>query len=500
MSFWWKAAGAGFRGANRAGRSVSEGVARANETRRLSQVPGPVARRGYWIDGDPPAPPASDLPDYRGCLPFDAAVGLSARGPGSVPIGALSDLRTRSPGSTFALELDHFFQHMCVVAPPGKGKTYGLLAPLATRLIRAGASVIVVDVTGDMGDQIMQFARETPVPSSPSIAWKHWSIHPSHGRHSWNPLADVDPDDSLALEGIKAAIIGDEPVDRHHKIFHERDRRVLGGLLRLYLGSDRTPTLAKLADLAGDQKRVTALASTQPHLRSSVRDLIDDPTDLWSLANQLEPYLDPAVRDNIERSEIDLGDVVSRQTLVLVGAELELRERSKTAVSLFINRLMSALQGRYGRSDGVPVVLLIDEAPQIAERIGLSQILATARATRTGVVFAMQNVTQFGDERTASSILDSCDSMLLLPGASDATVSSFQGRMGERHVERVSVGEDVVGWNRNARRESSSERVAMVGARELIDPPFGGYPAFLHSRSLSGRPIVLDLTRGLIER
>ena len=500
MGFWLRATGAGLRGSARAGRSASQSVAQAHATRQAKQLPRRVAQRGYLVAGDAPPPPGLDLPDYRGCLSLQEVAQASARSGVVVPVGATLDLATRTLGPAFSLPLEQFFQHMVVVAPPGKGKTYGLLAPLATRLLRAGATVIALDITGDMSEQIKSFARETPEAASVSVSWKHWSIHPHHGQHSWNPLANVDPNDSLAIEGIKAAIVGDDPVDRNHKIFHERDRRVLGGLLKLLLTSDPAPTLSKLADLASDHRRVASLAGQHPHLRSSVQDLVDDPSDLWSLANQLEPYLDPAVKQATERSELDLEEVVQRQSLVIVGAELELRERSKVAASLFVNRLMSVLQGRYGRTDGVPVVLLIDEAPQIAERIGLDRILATARATRTGVVFAAQNVTQFGDERAASTLLDSCDSMMLLPGASEATVKAFQSRLGQRYVERVSFGQDLVGWNRNARTETSGERVAMVGARELMDPPFGGRPAFLHSRTLGGQPAVLDLTRGVLDR
>lgn len=498
MKWWWIAAGAGLRGSAKAGRAVSEGMAQAGAARRLSKLPRAVQQRGYLAPGDPPVPPGFDVPDFRGTMPYRDAVGRSATGSGAVPIGALLDIDRNAPGQPFSLPLDRFYQHMAVVAPPGKGKTFGLLAPLATRLARAGATVIALDVTGDMKDQIMGFARETPGAQRTQVAFYHWSIHPRHGQHSWNPLHGVDPDDTVALEGIKAAIVGDEPADERHKIFHERERRVLGGLIRLVLLSERVPTLAHVAELATNQSRLQRTVARFPRVQSSVADVLQDVSELWALQNQLEPFTDPAVRAVTEKAELDLADIVHRRSIVIVGAELELRERAKAAASLFVNRLTSVLQGRYGHSEGVPVVLLVDEAPQIADRIRLDSILATARASRTGVVFAAQNVAQFGDERTAAKLFDSCDTMMLLRGSAEATVMAFQGRLGQRTVERVSFGQDAAGWNRNFRTETSAESVPMVGARELIDPPFSQYCAFLHSRTMGASPIVVDLARGLL--
>jgi type IV secretory pathway TraG/TraD family ATPase VirD4 len=491
---WLRGAAYIFRRTGEASRATSESIAQATASRRMARLPRSVLQRGYLAPGDDPPPPGVDVLDYRGTIPYREAVSWSSLGDDAVALGALVDVQSNVSGAAFSLPLERFFQHVAVVAPPGAGKTFGLMAPLATRLVRAGATVVALDVTGDMSDQIMSFARETPAAAPTPVQRFHWSVHPRHGRHAWNPLTDIDPDDATAVEGIKSAVMGDAPADPRHEDFFMRDRRVFGGLLGLVLSTDRSPTLAKVAELASDLDEVERRAARSGRFGSAVLDLLADAGGLWSLQNKLEPSFVAATAT----SDFDLDAITRRQSLVIVGAELEMRERSKAAAALFINRLMSVLQGRYGRRDGVPVVLLIDEAPQIADRIGLGSILATARATRTGVVFAAQNVVQLGDERRASELLDSCDSMLLLPGSSDATVRAFQGRLGERTVTRVSLGEDVVGRNRNLRREASTERVAMLGAREIIDPPFTEHCAFLHSKTMGAEPVVLDLTRGVI--
>jgi type IV secretory pathway TraG/TraD family ATPase VirD4 len=329
----------------------------------------------------------------------------------------------------------------------------------------------------------------------------HWSTHPTRGRHKWNPLDGLRPDDVVRIEGLKAAVIGDRPPDPRHMDFHDRDVRIFGGLVALALATKDAATLSDVATLAASPSSLSEACRVAPrHVVAAVEDMVgDDNSALWGLRNKLEPFLDPAVRAVTEASDFTVSDVIEEPTLLIIGAELELRIRSRVASALLVNSVVAALQGRYG-SRGRPVILVLDEAPVLAERIDLAGILATLRGAGAGVVLAAQHVTQFGDDDTRAALLDSCDSMLLLGNATEPSVRMFQGRLGQREVKRVSYGADVRGLPRNVRAESSSERVEAIGARELFDPPFGEYMAFLHSRTIGSRPIVLDLTRGRVSR
>ena len=106
---------------------------------------------------------------------------------------------------------------------------------------------------------------------------------------------------------------------------------------------------------------------------------------------------------------------------------------------------------------------------------------------------AAQNVTQFGDEAEQSTVFDACDTMMLLPGASKASVAMFQSRLGTRQVRRQSTSRE---FGRGHGSVSfSGETVDVLGSRELIDPPFGQFPAFLHSRSDGIGPVAIELDR-----
>jgi len=495
LNGWRVAFGVG-RGISRLSGSAGRAAQASHDLRAASGLPSAIARRGWLAPGDPPAPPGYDLLDYSGLVPT-ASVIASMRGVVGPSLGAVIDLGSGTPGGAYRLALSSFFQHVAVVAPPGKGKTYGVIAPIVTRLLRAGATVVALDVTGDLSAQIKDFAAATGTTGL-RVPFFHWSTDAGRGRHSWNPLSGVSANDLTAVEGLKVSILGEKPATPEHRYFHDRELRILGGLLRLTL-ADREATLADLLGLATDRDKLRGrLASGDRSIAMEMQDFIAaDPADAYQMIGEIQtrlaPFAAPPVRALTERSDFTIGDVLTRPSLLVVGAELDLRQRGEIAGALLVNRLAAVLAGRYGRADGAPVVLVLDEAPVLGRRLDLASLLATSRATRTGIVLAAQNVTQMGSEDERSSIFDSCDTMMLLPGASDASIRSFQSRLGRREASRQSTTREF-----GARRGSvttSRESVDVLGARELLDPPLGRFPAFVHQRSSRLGPVALELDR-----
>jgi type IV secretory pathway TraG/TraD family ATPase VirD4 len=236
-------------------------------------------------------------------------------------------------------------------------------------------------------------------------------------------------------------------------------------------------------------------------LRLELQDFLaaDDesaPQMIGELQTRLAPFVAPQIRTLISRSDFSLIDVVRRPSLLVVGAELYLRQRGEIAASLLVNRLSAELATRYGASSGAPVVMLLDEAPVLARRINLPSLLATARATRTGIVIAAQNVTQFGDEAERSNVFDACDTMMILPGASDASVRLFQSRLGRREIRRQSMTREF--GKRHGSVNFSGEVVEVLGSREIMQPPFGRFPALVHSRSDGIGAVAIELDRPVV--
>ncbi len=310
----------------------------------------------------------------------------------------------------------------------------------------------------------------------------------------------MTPTISGAVEGLKTSILGEQPADPRHRFFFDRELRILGALIRLLLAESASPTLTDLMALAvhRDVLRERLASPRHASLRLELRDfLVADEADAAQMLSEtqtrLAPFVDPLVSGQVARSDFTITDILRRPSLVIVGAELYLRQRGEIAASLFVNRLSAELSTRYGASRGAPVVMLLDEAPVLARRIDLARLLATSRGARAGVVLAAQNVTQFGDETEQSTMFDACDTMVLLPGASKASIGMFQSRLGARQVRRQSTSREF--GKRHGSVSISGETVDMLGNRELLDPPFGQFPAFLHSRSDGIGPVAIELDR-----
>lgn len=490
----WKVAWEAAQGYGRASRAASESIQVALDQHAAQTLPRHVRNRGYLAPGDPVPPAGTDLLDYSALAPVGSLRGM----PAGVTLAAAIDLANGRPAAAYRLSLERFFQHLAVVAPPGKGKTYGVIAPLAVRLLRTGATVVALDVTGDLVNAIRDFSAGSP--AGYTVPFFHWTTDPARGRHSWNPLADLEADDLTAVEGLKTSILGEEPADPRHRFFFDRELRILGALIRLLVAEASSPNLADLISLAV-QRQVLRRYLAQPQhvsLRLELHDFLaaDDetaPQMISELQTRLAPFITPQIRPRISRSDFSLIDVIRRPSLVVVGAELYLRQRGEIAASLFVNRLTAELATRYGSQSGAPVILLLDEAPVLARRINLPSLLATARATRTGVVLAAQNVTQFGDESERSNVFDACDTMMILPGASDASVTLFQSRLGHREIRRQSMTREF--GKRRGSVSFSGESVAVLGSREIMQPPFGRFPALVHSRTDGIGAIAVELDR-----
>lgn len=493
----WKLAWGAAKAYGRTSKAVSESVQASYEHHASQTLPRRVRTRGYLAPGDPVPPPGTDLPDYSGLAP-DRVVRAAALRTSGVTLAATVDLGSGAPGVAYRLPLERFFQHVAVVAPPGKGKTYGVIAPLAIRLLRAGATVVVLDVTGDLVNAIRDFSQASP--SGRQVPFFHWSTDPGRGRHCWNPLAGLDADDLTAVEGLKTSILGEEPADPRHRYFFDRELRILGALIRLLAAEAADANLADLMALA-THRAVLRRRLTKPEhagLRLELQDFLTaDDADAMQMIGELQtrlaPFVAPQVRARISSSSFTLTDLLRTPTLLVVGAELFLRQRGEIAASLLVNRLSAELATRYGATRGAPVVMLLDEAPVLARRINLAALLATSRATRTGLVLAAQNVTQFGDEAERSNIFDACDTMMILPGASDASVTMFQSRLGQREVRRQAVTREF--GKRHGSVSMSGESVPVLGGREIMQPPFGQFPAFVHSRSDGLGAVALELDR-----
>lgn len=156
MSLYWDFA----RGVGRLSRSASQATARATATAGQNlqlRRGGRAAGRGVLAPGDLPPPPGSaDHLDYRGVA---AGRELAALKDGDFSLGRLIEPRRGAVGQ-IGLSARILHRHAAVVGPSGSGKTKSILLPWAASALRGGASVVLVDVSGDLLDDLAVVRRQ----------------------------------------------------------------------------------------------------------------------------------------------------------------------------------------------------------------------------------------------------------------------------------------------------------------------------------------------------
>ncbi|MEO0014803.1 MAG: hypothetical protein RLZZ535_3192 [Cyanobacteriota bacterium] len=86
-------------------------------------------------------------------------------------------------------------RHSVVIGRTGVGKTESIIKPWAISLLKQGASVIVVDVVGNLRQELSQVTKKLGIR-----LWYWDSCNPEQSQ-SWNWLRELDLDDENQLEG-----------------------------------------------------------------------------------------------------------------------------------------------------------------------------------------------------------------------------------------------------------------------------------------------------------
>ncbi len=445
-------------------------------------------------DRSPDADVAGDCRDYRG-VAVPSELGRLA-GSAGFPLGRYMYANGRRKGELRLPEED-LFRHCAVIGPPGSGKTAGIMVPWIHAALESGASVVTVDVKGDL--------RRSLRPPSSVRRWI-WNPFDRPASGSWNWLASLRT--IRDVEAAVASLLGKKNPSDANPYFYDRDVRWLRALIRItHRMRGQGAVTADLYALVGDQN----LLLQAFRVNSGLRDLAGDVADLTGmlpdehsravsgLLNALHVFEAPDVRAVTVRSDFDLPDIDSAPTLLIVGAPLSGGIAAETLSGVILGQLISALFRRFQAGDGGlrrPIYLILDEAPRYHKRIGLEELLAVGRSARVGVCLAAQDVTQFGDSATA--ILANCSTTMVLPGASAASAQAFASSLGKRVEREVSVGRDAHFLSLPAGRVQKTTRTVLVPVlqeREIMHPPIGPYCATVQVKHTSSKPFLVDIQR-----
>jgi type IV secretory pathway TraG/TraD family ATPase VirD4 len=499
---WWgyRAAGRAIGAGGRAGARLGDGLASSLALRVASRG----ARRGYLAPGDPAPPPTAptDYLDYRGVASWHEACNLEGL---EFPLGAFLDLRRGRPARPVGLPPQALNRHAVVVGPAGSGKTAGVLLPWMHAALAAGWSVVALDVKGDLREDFLAYRAEYgPIPGA---RLRKWDWTDPRGSTSWNWLAELV--DEPRIDAAITAILGRPPEQSTaDPYFYQRDYRTLRGLLKFSRATSRPGTAGALIRLLDDHQALDNALAQSPRApgvadlaAATAFDRADYAKVISGVVTALSALDIGGVDAVTRRPHLSLDDALDAHHCLVIGAPLRGGQVSVTLSSLLLNQLKQRLYERFGQRRR-PVLLMIDEAAQIGDRVDLAQLMEVARSAGVGVVIALQDVAKLRNENDRSSVLSNAATLAMLPGASPLSTEAFGRRLGQRfeRTHGLTAGGPRQGWGPTPPQQTlAMEAVPVLRERELTQVPFGRRPAVVHVSArelgITTKPFLVDLYR-----
>ena len=427
------------------------GVALSDAVSDYSAAGG--ARRGVLTPGDPPPPPAAggSYYDFRSVLDLRSVPGewQTAEFPRGRYVRP-----AKGPRDPIVLPERVIAHHAAVVGPAGSGKTTGIIIPWIIAGLRAGWSVVTIDVKGNLVNRVRNAIQASGQPLGVRAAVLDYT-HPSQSI-KWNWLAELDS--HRAIDNAVQSITGKEPPPKSDPYFH-MDSQILRGLL-------------ELASVSSQRDTLTASA------------LLQTLEDQSKLVRRLKRYPGSPASALLRDLETLHPDEYAKRI---------------SGVAIRLDALANPMVEAVTNPGGVPLLLVLDEAAQIADRVDFESLLSIAREAQVAAVIAVQDVAQFKDENQRSIIFANCGTTIYMPRTSSKSAELLAKRLGEHPVQAssVSVGPSSSGWGTHTSRSTQTQMDPVLGAREIMSlgDPFGQFAAIIHAPAIADRPFIVDLTQ-----
>lgn len=349
----------------------------------------------------------------------------------------------RHGGSVIAVEPRH---SLLVFGATQSGKTTGLAVPA---ILEWPGPVLATSTKGDLVDDTVgwrstlgrvQVFDPSDVTSYPGSSWS-----PMTGSETWEGAQAAAHE--LANAGKAAAGQG----VRMAELWYTGARKLLGPYL--YAAARTGATISDVARWIDAEDHDEVLAIIADHRDAALaheatfKKAADSRSGLFQVCQQmLSVYLDPVVARSAETSDIVAADLLDGGAHTLyVTAPNHDQERFQVVFSTLVRQVVDAVYahtGRTGRPLDPPMLLVLDEAANIAPIHKLDQVASTAAALGLQMVTVFQDVAQLRDryDTAADTVINNHKGVLLLPGNKDTnTLQLVSSLAGDHTVDRPSV-------------------------------------------------------------
>lgn len=380
-------------------------------------------------------------------------------------------------GSPVAVEHRH---SVLVFGPTQSGKTSGLAIPA---ILEWPGAVVATSTKGDLVDNTIGW-RATLGPvhvfdPAASTAYQSAGWSPLLGADSWDGAGRAAWD--LAMAG-KAAVGGTMSLA---DFWFSGAAKSLAPYLLAAAVTDRSISdVARWIDAEERAEVLSIVRHVEPDavlaLEATFRREERARSSLFQVMQQiLVAYLDPVVAASADHCEIDVQALLHGppSTLYVTSPHRD-QARLRPIFATLIGQVVAAVYDQVARTQqplDPPMLLVLDEAANIAPVEDLAALASTASAMGLQLVTVFQDLAQVKARYGAASgtVVNNHRATLLLPGIKDVETLQLSAQLGGDHeVDRESVTHGVDG--RRSRTTASQWRQLLPADRTRTLPTGAG--------------------------
>jgi len=388
-------------------------------------------------------------------------------------------------GSRLCLSGEDVARGVAVFGPQGSGKTQCVILPTIADRMRAGHSLVVTDVQGELEPYIAKIAAVTDhllVVHNPSEPQASCAINLCDWLHD---VADAQAMAAVLLSGDrrqggdsfwrKAAINLLAACALHYPSFGAilDARHDLQQMARA-LKESRVPGVA---DLAADF--AASMGTKDPRLALNIM--------ATAFESGLAPWAAPALRAITDHTDLDLAhQLITRPTVIILRCARRHTEAYGPYLGTILRVLTSHLDDLGQRAGGVlpiPVGLILEEFPALGRLESLVRDINLVRKRRISVLTAAQSLAQFdhiyAGPGEAEQLLAGLAPRSVFGGCDSRTAEYFSELSGEQTVALTSVSRSrAPGGGVHDSSTASLRARALLLADDIIRPERGHATVF----------------------